>query len=97
MKRLFTLAIFFLLFQVNNDVFSMSYSFQEAVSVLAGVSPRGMAVGNVLGNNIPSLIVANFGSSTFIGQSTPSTFLNLQNSNVQIFSPDSSEIGRAHV
>ena len=64
--------------------------FQPVDSIAVGVSPRGIAVGNVFGNGAKSLIVADFGSSTFIGQTTPATLLNPQNSNLQVFSQSSS-------
>ncbi len=62
-------------------------SFQPPISIPAGISPRGVGVGNVYGRGTHSLVVANFGSSTFIGQTTPATLLNPQNSTLQIFSP----------
>jgi hypothetical protein len=62
-------------------------SFQPAVSINTGVSPRGMAIGDVFGNGTKDLIVANFGSPTFIGQSTPASVLSLGNSSLQIFVP----------
>ncbi|HJT23630.1 MAG TPA: hypothetical protein VJ873_03590, partial [bacterium] len=60
---------------------------ETAISLPAGTSPRGIAVGDLTGNGAPSLIVANFGSPTFIGQSTPASLLAVSNSNLQIFSP----------
>lgn len=56
-----------------------------ALSLPAGTSPRGIAVGSLSGEGTQSLIVANFGSPTFIGQSTPVSLLG--SSNLQIFSP----------
>lgn len=58
-----------------------------AVSLPAGTSPRGIAVGSLSGNGTQNLIVANFGSPTFIGQSTPLSLLGPSSSNLQIFSP----------
>ena len=64
---------------VSGWTFNVSYGgindFQPVASVPAGVSPRGIAVGNVFGNGSKSLVVANFGSSTFMGQTTPATVL----------------------
>jgi len=57
-----------------------------ALSLPAGTSPRGVAVGNLFDNGPENLIVANFGSPTFIGQSTPVSLLG-SNSNLQVFSP----------
>jgi hypothetical protein len=61
--------------------------FQSAVSITAGTSPRGVATGDFFGNGTQDLIVANFGSPTFIGQSTPASLLSSQNSTLQIFAP----------
>jgi 6-phosphogluconolactonase (cycloisomerase 2 family) len=60
--------------------------FRPVSSLPTNTSPRGVAVGNVFGDGIPSFIVANFGSPTFIGQSTAATLLTPQNSNLQVFS-----------
>jgi hypothetical protein len=86
MKRLFCLAIFLLLFQLNPSAFSMAHAFRDTVSVETGVSPRGLAVGHVLGTHDLNLITANFGTSTFIGNSVPSTLLNPQNFSLQVYS-----------
>ena len=67
-----------------------SNGFLPATSLTAGTSPRGVAVGNVFGNGTQSLVVANFGSPTFIGQSTPASILGAGNSNLEIFSPSPS-------
>ncbi len=61
--------------------------FQTAVSMSAGVSPRGVATGDLFGNGTRDLIVANFGSPTFIGQSTPASLMGLQNSSIQVYVP----------
>jgi hypothetical protein len=61
--------------------------FQAAVSITTGTSPRGVATGDFFGTGNQELIVANFGSPTFIGQTTPVSLLGLQNSTLQIFSP----------
>ena len=65
-------------------------TFQPAVSLGTGISPRGVATGDVFGNGNKDLIVANFGSPTFIGQSTPASILSLGNSSLQIFVPSAS-------
>lgn len=63
------------------------FSFSPVVSLETGASPRGISSGNVYGNGFSSLIVADFGSPTFIGQNTPATVLNPKNSVLQVFSP----------
>jgi hypothetical protein len=63
------------------------FSYQPALTVAATSSPRGVVVGNVYGRGKASLIVANFGAPTFIGQSTPASLLNPLYSNLQVFSP----------
>jgi hypothetical protein len=81
------LSCFSFIFLINGFIYSATNDFLPAVSISTLSSPRGVAVGNVFGNGIQSLIVANFGSPTFIGQSTPATLLTLPNSALQIFSP----------
>ncbi len=61
--------------------------FEPVQPLPVGVSPRGIAVGNVLGNGTQEVVVANFGSPTFIGQSTPASLLNPSNSTLSVFSP----------
>lgn len=60
---------------------------EPVLSLPTGTSPRGLAVGTILGNGAPGLVVANFGSPTFIGQSTAASLLGPSNSNLQVFSP----------
>ncbi len=60
---------------------------QPAVSLDAGTSPRGIGTGDVFGKGTLDLVVANFGSPTFIGQSTPASLLAAQNSSLQVFAP----------
>lgn len=67
-----------------------SNGFLPVTTLAAGSSPRGIAVGNIFGNGISSLVVANFGSPTFIGQSTPASVLAAGNSSLQVFSPSPS-------
>ena len=64
-----------------------SISFQQPVSLSTGVSPRGLVLGRFTGTSAQFLAVANFGSSTFIGQSTPLSIISKQTSTVQVFSP----------
>ncbi|HEY5040365.1 MAG TPA: T9SS type A sorting domain-containing protein [bacterium] len=71
----------------NNKVSASTYNFQPALSLSTNVSPRGVAVGNVYGDVFQSLVVANFGSSTFIGQTTPATLLSALTPTLQVFSP----------
>ncbi len=59
--------------------------FDPAQPLPTGISPRGIAVGNVLGNGSQAVVVANFGSPTFIGQSTPASLLNPANSTLSVF------------
>jgi hypothetical protein len=63
-----------------------AYNFQEPVSIPTGKSPRGLVVGHFGPNPLPCLAVADFGSPTFIGQSTPQTLLLGQIGKVQVFS-----------
>jgi len=56
------------------------------VSVPAGDRPRGIAVGDVERNGNPDLIVANFGSPSFIGQPMPAG----SQGTLQLFSPSAS-------
>jgi len=65
-----------------------SFSNLSAVRTIpAGASPRGIATGNVTDKSAIDLLVADFGTSTFIGQNTPVSMLNLSPSVVQIFVP----------
>jgi hypothetical protein len=68
-------------------VHAVDNGFQPVTSLSTNLSPRGVAVGDVFGSGIQSFVVANFGSPTFIGQSTPATALNPLNSNIEIFNP----------
>lgn len=70
---------------------------QGVVSVPTGMSPRGIAIGDVLGNGVQDLVVANFGSPTFIGQSTPASLLEPRNHSLQIFSPSPNGLTLAYV
>ncbi len=56
-------------------------------SLTAGTSPRGVATGRVIDPKVENLIVANFGSPTFIGQNTPVSQSGPSQSNLQIFIP----------
>ncbi len=67
-----------------------SISFQNPVSILVGSSPRGLIVGHFTDNSQACLAVANFGSPTFIGQSTSQSVLVNQKSTVQVFMPNPS-------
>jgi hypothetical protein len=82
-------TIYFLLSLLSGPaaLFAGVGPFQAPVSFATGTSPRGVATGDFFGNGTQDLIVANFGSPTFIGQSTPVSFLTPQNSILQIFSP----------
>jgi hypothetical protein len=71
-------------------VFGGTFSFQQPLSFPTGISPRGLAVGHFTGNSTNCLAVANFGSPTFIGQSTPQSLLVNQTSSVQVFAPNPS-------
>jgi len=70
-----------------NVLYAAAIDFQPVNSIEAGVSPRGVAVGNAFGNGTNDLVVADFGSPTFIGQTTSAAVLNAQNSKLQVFSP----------
>ena len=59
-------------------------AFQAPITIDTNVSPRGIAVGNLYGNGKQSLIVAGFGISTFIGQSTPQSLISAQTYSLQI-------------
>lgn len=61
--------------------------FRAYSTVECGVNPRGLAVGDVTGDGIPDLLVANFGAKTFIGHDTPQTILDPQTCTLQLFSP----------
>jgi len=65
-----------------------SYNSQDA-----GNNPRGLAVGDLLGNGSEQLAVANFGSPTFIGTAPPGAAS--QNSNVQVFNYGSAGLALA--
>jgi 6-phosphogluconolactonase (cycloisomerase 2 family) len=56
-------------------------------SLEAGTSPRGIATGHVIDPKVENLIVANFGSPTFIGQNTPVSQVDPSQSSVQVFTP----------
>jgi hypothetical protein len=56
-------------------------------TIPAGSSPRGIATGNVTDKGATDLLVADFGTATFIGQNTPVSMLNLSPSVVQVFAP----------
>ncbi len=56
-------------------------------SLNAGTSPRGVATGRVMDPKVEDLIVANFGSPTFIGQNTPVSQMDPSQSNLQVFIP----------
>ncbi len=86
-KSRFLLGLLFAAGFIPNTLFAVPNSFQPVVSLNTGVSPRGVATGDVFGNGAKDLIVANFGSPTFIGQSTPASVLSLGNSSLQIFAP----------
>ncbi len=75
-----------MIFILTGPLYSASSNFLPVASIPVGISPRGLAVGNVFGNGVKSFIVANFGSPTFIGQNTPATLLNPKNSSLQVFS-----------
>lgn len=89
---MFKLAcLFFVLSSLSTiELFGGTYSFQQPLSLSTGISPRGLVAGHFTGNSTSCLAVANFGSSTFIGQSTPQSLLANQTPTVQIFSPGSS-------
>jgi DNA-binding beta-propeller fold protein YncE len=73
-----------------SGLYAATEVFQPVLSVPAGISPRGVAVGSPFGNGVQDFVVANFGSPTFIGQSTSSDQMNLGNSTVQVFAPSPS-------
>jgi hypothetical protein len=64
-------------------------AFHAFSTVPCGVNPRGLAVGDVTGDGVPDLAVANFGARTFIGHDTPQTVLDPQSCVLQVFSPSS--------
>ncbi len=88
-KSHFLLGLLFLAGFIPNALFAVPHPFQPFISLNTGVSPRGVATGDVFGNGTKDLIVANFGSPTFIGQSTPASVLSLGNSSLQVFAPSS--------
>ena len=68
------LKAFLLLLLFIPAVLLADTSLPPSVTTLeAGMSPRGLAAGDVFGNGTLDLLVANFGSPTFIGQSTPAS------------------------
>lgn len=84
----FAFSVFFLLPIIGYS--AGTYSFQTPVSITTGTSPRGLALGHFTGSASQCLAVANFGSPTFIGQSTPQSILVKEMSTVQVFSPSPS-------
>jgi hypothetical protein len=80
---------FFILFLLFSPSKAQVFQFDPVSSLSVGTSPRGIAVGSLFENGIQNLVVANFGSPTFIGQSSPTSLLNTPTSNIQIFSPSS--------
>jgi hypothetical protein len=86
-KSRFLFGLLFSACFIPNALFAVSNPFQPVISLNTGVSPRGVATGDVFGNGTKDLIVANFGSPTFIGQSTPASVLFLGNSSLEIFVP----------
>ncbi len=86
-KSPFLFGLLFFTCFIPKVLFAVPNPFQQVVTLNTGVSPRGVATGDVFGNGTTDLIVANFGSPTFIGQSTPASVLALGNSSIQIFVP----------
>ncbi len=82
--------LFAVLFLVASVVWAASLVFKSFSTVECGVNPRGIAVGDVTGDGVPDLLVANFGAPTFIGHDTPQTVLNPQTCTLQLFSPSAS-------
>lgn len=64
------------------------WSLQEPLP--AGSFPRGVAAGDVTGDGAANLVVANFGSQTFIGQTVDQAGQETFGSTVQLFTPSSS-------
>lgn len=80
-------GIIFLLYPPLFGAWDVPRGFQPAVSFDTKVSPRGVGVGDVFGDGRTEFVVANFGSSTFIGQSTPATVASNTRSSIQVFAP----------
>ncbi|SRR5579871_234126 len=85
-KKAFLYSLIIFLFSSVSSLKAWTGQPGPAVSLSTGTSPRGVAVGSLFGNGTPSFIVANFGSPTFIGQSTPASLLG-STSDLRIFSP----------
>lgn len=85
MKSTFSIKKAVLIAALPLGLYAAPVAFQTPTSQDAGTSPRGLAVGSLLGNGSQQLAVANFGSGTFIGQSTPVSQLNPKNSSLQVF------------
>lgn len=85
-QNIFVYSLIILLFSSLAHIEAWNGQPNPALSLSTGISPRGIAVGTLLDSDTQNLIVANFGSPTFIGQSTPASLL-VSNSNLQIFSP----------
>lgn len=84
---IFSAGIIFSLYPHLLGALDVPRDFQPAVSLNTNVSPRGVGVGDVFGDGRAELVVANFGSSTFIGQSTPATVAAGSKSSLQVFAP----------
>ncbi len=86
------LKLIFVFYVVSFPVFLWGgvYNFKQPGSILTGSSPRGLAVGHFIRSSASCLAVADFGSSTFIGQSTPQSILNQQIPRIQVFTATSS-------
>ena len=67
-------------------VFAAAQTLGSWTSLPAGDHPRGLAVGDLDGDGIPDLAVANFGAPTFIGQDVPKGSAG----SLQVFSPSPS-------
>jgi len=59
------------------------------LSVPAGISPRGLAVGDLFGTGRKALVVANFGAPTFIGQVPDPSGPLPANGTIQVYLPSS--------